>query len=180
MKQKKCKQCGELFTPTVITPFCSNLCEMTAKAMKNLKEIKAKKKKAKKVFNENDKAKLLEKAQKIFNAFIRARDKDKACISCGYISEGKHSRQWHAGHYRPAGQNSALRFDETNVYKQCSMCNNYKSGNLVNYRKNLIAKIGLEAVEKLESAKSLKTWSVEELKDIIKTYSQKLKDLNND
>ena len=72
-----------------------------------------------------------------------------------------------------------MRFDEKNVYKQCSMCNNYKSGNLVNYRKNLIAKIGLEAVEKLESAKSLKTWSVEELKDIIKTYSQKLKDLNN-
>lgn len=174
MKQKKCKQCGEMFTPTVITPYCSNLCEMTAKALKNLKEIKAKQKKAKTDSKQNDKKHLLKLAQSTFNKFIRLRDAKEPCISCGYISDGKTSRQWHAGHYRPAGQNSALRFDELNVHKQCSICNSYKSGNLVAYRENLIKKIGLAKVKELEAAKTLKKWSIEELKEIIATYKQKI------
>ena len=147
---------------------------MTARALKNLKEIKAKQRKAKMHFKQNDKKHLLKIAQDTFNKFIRLRDKDEPCISCGYISDGKNSRQWHAGHYRPAGQNSALRFDELNTHKQCSICNNHKSGNLVPYRENLIKKIGLDKVEELENQKTLKKWAIEELQDIIDTYKAKL------
>ena len=177
MKQKKCKQCGELFTPTVITPFCSNLCEMTAKAMQNLKEIKAKKKKAKKVFDENDKKHLLDIAQSTFNKFIRLRDAKEPCISCGYISDGKTSRQWHASHYRPSGQNSAIRFNEDNVHKACSICNNHLSGNLIAYRVSLIEKIGIDKVEWLESSKHSHKWTIDELQEIIKTYREKIKNI---
>ena len=179
MKLKKCRQCGEFFerNPKVITPYCSNLCELTAKAMSNLKEIKKQKAKKKREFKQNDKKHLINVARDTFNKYIRLRDKDEPCISCGYISDGKNSRQWHAGHYRPAGQNTALRFDERNVHKQCEQCNRRKSGNLVHYRENLIAKIGIVTVAILESEKSTKKWSVDELQEIIKTYKQKIKDL---
>ena len=123
------------------------------------------------------KAHLYPVARDTFNKYIRLRDKDEPCISCGYISDGKNSRQWHAGHYRPAGQNTALRFDERNVHKQCEQCNRRKSGNLVHYRENLITKIGVVTVAILESEKSTKKWSVEELQEVIRTYKQKIKDL---
>ena len=130
--------------------------------------------KKKREFKQNDKKHLINVARDTFNKYIRLRDKDEPCISCGYISDGKNSRQWHAGHYRPAGQNTALRFDERNVHKQCSICNNYKSGNLVAYRENLIKKIGIEEVERLETEKPVKKWTAEELQDIINIYKAKL------
>ena len=40
-----------------------------------------------------------------------------------------------------------------------------------------VKKIGVDAVAILETEKSTKKWSVEELQEIIKTYKQKIKDL---
>ena len=156
---------------------CSPLCAIEYAKQQTAKKADKKRKeaaKAKREFRAKDKKLLLEKAQKIFNAWIRQRDAKEPCISCGYILDGKNSRQWHAGHYRPAGQNSAIRFDESNVHKQCSICNNHKSGNLVAYRENLIKKIGADKVEELETQKAVKKWTTEELQDIIDTYKAKL------
>ncbi|WP_258530002.1 recombination protein NinG [Pseudomonas aeruginosa] len=61
-----------------------------------------------------------------------------------------HDGQYHAGHYRSVGSHPELRFDEDNVHKQCAPCNNHKSGDVVNYRINLVAKIGAAAVARLE------------------------------
>ncbi|MBW5405927.1 recombination protein NinG, partial [Morganella morganii] len=58
-------------------------------------------------------------AQTAFNAYIRERDKDLPCISCGR----HHTGQYHAGHYRTTKAMPELRFDEDNVHKQCSACN---------------------------------------------------------
>ncbi|AHG75417.1 NinG recombination protein [Mannheimia varigena USDA-ARS-USMARC-1296] len=116
----------------------------------------------------------LKDLQNIFNKFIRLRDKDLPCISCGRHHQG----QWHAGHYKTVGGNPELRFNEDNVNRQCSVCNNHKSGNIVNYRINLIEKIGLERVEFLERKDHppLKL-TVEEIKDLIKVYKAKCKEL---
>ena len=122
---------------------------------------------------QKDKSKLREKAISVFNKYIRERDKNLPCISCGHT----HGRQFHAGHFKPAGANPQLRFNELNVHKQCSICNNYKSGNLANYRINLIKKIGLQNVEALESDKSVKKYSEQDYKDIIVTYTEKLKNI---
>ena len=65
-----------------------------------------------------------------------------------------------------------LRYDLTNA--TCINSNNYKSGNLVAYRENLIKKIGIEEVERLETEKPVKKWTAEELQDIINTYKAKL------
>tara|TARA_B100000287_G_scaffold9592_1_gene9641 strand:+ start:4584 stop:5006 length:423 start_codon:yes stop_codon:yes gene_type:complete len=82
-------------------------------------------------------------ATKHFNKFIRDRDKDKPCISCG-----KHTTL-QAGHFYSAGKHSSVRFNEDNVHGQCVSCNYFKSGDLLNYRTNLIEKIGVDRFEKL-------------------------------
>lgn len=113
-------------------------------------------------------------AQSVFNAYIRERDKDEVCISCGRFHQG----QWHAGHYRTVGSHPELRYSELNVHKQCAPCNNHKSGNVVEYRINLLDKIGDKALAWLEGPHEPKKYTVDELKQIKAAYKQKLKELN--
>lgn len=110
--------------------------------------------------------------QKVFNTYIRTRDKNSRCISCG-TSNG----QMHCGHYRAVSVAPQLRFNEDNCAKQCARCNTYLSGNLINYRIALIEKIGLERVEKLENDNSNLKISIPEIKEKIKEYKEKIKTL---
>lgn len=114
-------------------------------------------------------------AQKIFNEYIRLRDKDKNCISCN-AKAGTYTMS--AGHYIPS-TNKSVTFNEYNVNGQCWYnCNSKKSGNLIQYRKGLIKKIGLEEVEKLEQiGRETKHFTIDELKQIIETYKEKKKQL---
>jgi hypothetical protein len=91
-------------------------------------------------------AKLVQEAQTAVNAFVRARDAHKPCVSCGRMHEG----QWHAGHYRSTGSRPDLRFDLANIHRQCAPCNNHLSGNLIPYRVELIARVGQAEVDRLE------------------------------
>lgn len=84
-----------------------------------------------------------------------------------------------AGHYRTTAAAPQLRFDERNIHKQCVVCNQHKSGNLVPYRVELINRIGQEAVDEIESNHNRHRWTVEECKAIKAEYQQKLKDLRN-
>ncbi|NCI06447.1 recombination protein NinG, partial [Cronobacter sakazakii] len=63
--------------------------------------------------------------------------------------------------------------------KQCVVCNQHKSGNLVPYRAELIRRIGLSAVKDIESNHNRHRWTTEECKAIKAEYQQKLKDLRN-
>lgn len=90
--------------------------------------------------------KLKETATKHFNAFIRRRDAEHTCISCG------ERKPLQAGHFYSAGHYSVLRFNEDNVHGQCMRCNYFLSANLIKYRINLIEKIGRERVENLDIA----------------------------
>ena len=152
---------------------CSPVCAIEYGRKKQAVERKSATRKAKVALNRSDRSYMLKKAQAAFNAYIRERGKDLPCISCGR----HHAWQYHAGHYRPAGNNSGLRFEELNCHKQCQPCNSHKSGNLTNYRIGLIAKIGIELVEWLECCPEPKRWTCEELADIAKTYRGKLRAL---
>lgn len=112
-------------------------------------------------------------AQIAFNRFIRLRDFDQPCISCGRY----HSGQYHAGHYRTVGSHPELRFNELNCHKQCSVCNNHKSGNIVEYRLNLIQRIGSDKLDWLEGPHEAKKYTIDELKEIKKTYTKKAREL---
>lgn len=79
-----------------------------------------------------------------FRAWIRKRDEGQRCISCG----APHPSD--AGHYYSAGHYPVLEFHEDNVHRQCRQCNFFKGSNAIEYRKNLVKKIGIERVEKLD------------------------------
>ena len=126
--------------------------------------------------------KLKAKAQRCFNAFIRARDLDQygyfECISCGKRKQASFNRQgsnYHASHYIAAGVCEALRFNENNVNGGCIQCNYYKHGNLIEYGIRLEKKIGKKAVAGLHKLhdywkRSLKKWTRIELIEIIERY----------
>jgi len=143
-------------------------------ALSNAQKHKDKKfRRQKREFYENDKDTQEKRAVTACHLYIRSRDASKPCVSCGR----HHTGQYHAGHYRPSGVNSALRYDERNIYKQCAPCNNKKSGNLSAYRLELIRRIGIETVEWLDNNHEIKRWTIDELKEITAYYKEKLKQL---
>jgi len=178
-KPKKCRVCRELFTPTramqiCCTPKCAIEKARQDRCRKEGKEATRERVELRKT---KDKAKTrrewIKDAQTSFNAFIRARDDKLPCISCGRHHQG----QYHAGHYMPTSTRPSLRFNELNVHKQCSACNNHLHGNLVNYRVELIKKIGLELVEWLEGEHVPAKYTIPELIGIRDNYRLKLKEL---
>jgi hypothetical protein len=115
----------------------------------------------------------LAKAQSAVNAFIRERDKEEPCISCGRWDV----MSWHAGHYKSVGAHPELRFHSDNIHKQCDQCNLHKSANLSEYRPRLIAKIGIERVEWLEGPHEAARYTREDCQRIEAEHKSKLKEL---
>jgi len=134
--------------------------------------------KEKKVIKESllTKSDCLNIAQKVFNTYIRLRDKGKNCISCKSINYTSS-----CGHYYSSGNHKNVTFNEDNCHAQCwYYCNSKLSGNLIEYRKGLIDRIGVERLEHLDSiAKIEKKYTIEELKEIIKKYREKIAEIKN-
>jgi hypothetical protein len=123
---------------------------------------------------------LIKEAQIEFNAYIRLRDREKPCICCGEpLSAGSGSAggDFDCGHYRSVGSASHLRFDERNAHGQRKRCNRYGAGRAVDYRIGLIGRLGLAAVEELESSNTPHKWRRDELIAIRETYRLKRKEL---
>lgn len=121
---------------------------------------------------------LIKEAQVAFNAFIRERDREKPCICCGApLGAGEVGGAFDCGHYRSTGSAPHLRFDERNAHAQRKVCNRWGAGRAVDYRIGLVARIGLEAVEALESDNRIHRWTREELIAIRDHYRAALKAL---
>ena len=125
----------------------------------------------------------LSEAQAAFNAFIRYRDRDEACICCGNPDArgaGGLGGGWDAGHWISRGHASHLRFNEANVHKQRKGCNRPGGTTRAKYRVGLADRIGEAAVRELEAleyAPTEKRWTVEELAAVTATYRAKLRAL---
>ena len=180
-KPKTCKICKTRFKPFRTTQIicsiqCSNkyakLQQMKREAQKTKEWNAEKKVRKEKLMSRSDWMNLF---QKVFNTYIRKRDEGKACISCGTYNGKKN-----AGHYMSVGSTPELRFNEDNCHLQCERCNTFYSGNLINYRINLINKIGIKGVEFLERKdhEPLKL-TVDEIKDLIAVYKKKIKNIAN-
>ena len=123
----------------------------------------------------------IKKLDRVFSEFIRLRDTMPngmfRCISCGKI---KPYSQADCGHYH-SRTHMSTRFDEENANAECRACNRFCADHLVGYRKNLIAKIGEHRLDVLEwRAHQMKKWSDFELKELIKHYQAKVKDLKGE
>ena len=114
------------------------------------------------------------RAQAMINKWIvKVRDKDEGCISCG---TRKPETQYAAGHYRTRKAARQHRYNPDNIHKQCNMnCNKKLSGNIINYRPALIAKIGQERHDAIINDNSTRRYSIDELQEMTKFYSDKLK-----
>lgn len=122
----------------------------------------------------------INEAQTAFNAYIRARDEGKPCISCGAPwSDGKVGGGFDCGHFRSVGAARHLRFTETNAAGQCKKCNRWGAGRVSDYRIGLIARIGIVEVERLESDNTERRWTIDDAKRIKAEYKQKLKNLKS-
>ena len=112
-------------------------------------------------------------AQTVFNKYVRMRDVDLPCVSCGRTDK----TSWDSGHFIDRAACSALRYEPLNVHKECTDCNQHCVDHLIGYRAELIKRIGLGQVLWLEGKHEQKRYTVAELKEIKRVYSVKLKAL---
>jgi len=178
-KPKKCRHCGEKFSPAqTLQKVCSVKCALALapagrdKAQKALERQEREKLRADKE-RVKPKGAHAREAQAIFNEWVRLRDHGQPCISCGRHHEG----QYHAGHFRTVASAPELRFEPLNIHKQCAPCNNHLSGNIINYRPRLIEKIGADAVDWLEGPHQPKRYTIADFQAIKAEYRQKVKQL---
>lgn len=175
-RRKKCRACREWFRPwntmqTACSPRCALEVMEQEKEKAKRKEMRQRKEKLK------TRSDWMKEAQQAFNAYIRARDEGKPCISCGTLNPTpSRGGAWDCGHYRSVGACPELRFEELNSHRQCKQCNSYMSGKVVEYRIRLIERIGQESVDWLEGPHEPRKYTIEDLREIRDYYRRKVKE----
>jgi hypothetical protein len=178
-KPKKCAMCGKQYTPRAgDQPFevwCSIACGVELgreRAEKALLKRQAKELRERKV-TLKPRSKWLQEAQQAVNAYVRERDYSQPCIAC----QRHHTGQYHAGHYRSVGAMPSLRFNTWNIHKSCSACNAQLSGNLIEYRINLIKKVGSCRVEWLEGPHETRKFDIVYLRRVKAIFTRRTRQL---
>lgn len=177
MKAKKCKSCRIEFVPS--RPLQSACGVPCAIALTNAGKEKARKAKeaverqAHRVAKEKVKprSKWLQEAQAAINRYVRFRDNRLGCVSCD--KPATWGGQWHCSHFRSVGAAPQLRFNLNNMHKSCSVCNNHLSGNIMNYKPELVRRIGSEKVDWLESYQGGARYEIEYLKRLKAIFTRK-------
>ena len=200
-KPKKCKNpaCGISFPPQRLgQAVCSPKCALamapanTEKARKAIaqrdrREIKVRKEALK---SRGDHLKDAEKAVRDYRRTYEL-SIGSGCMSCGESQESILAAQgwkvggaFDAGHFMGKGARPELRLEPSNIWLQCKACNSgsymhARKGYTVSqgFRAGLIARIGLEAVEALESDHEPRKHTVEEIKTIKAEYRAKTREL---
>ena len=170
LKEKKCVVCTFRFIPRVsLQKVCSPHCALELNRATKRKEFDKETARRKKALKKR--SDWLSDTQTSCNTYIRLRDESKPCISCGRY----HSGQYHAGHFKSVGSHPELRFYTLNIHKQCSVCNNHKSSNALEYRKRLIKKLGIEIVDEIEGPHNPKKYTIEYLVRMKIVFDKKIK-----
>ncbi len=152
--------CPKQFWPrTSFATCCSQRCAMKKGKQEKAANLKAAKDKVKSMTD------LHKEAQKEFNKWVRLRDAQLPCISCGAPPpdlSGLHAGR-DAGHYRSVASAKHLRYDPSNVNAQCVHCNQWGAGNSIGYRRGLLERNGAADVDRLECDNQVKKWKEEEV-----------------
>ena len=123
-----------------------------------------------------------DKLQRVVNYYVvHIRDADKPCCTCGTDSP---SIKYDAGHYRTRAAAPELRYELTNIHKQCAInCNVYGSGMRTEYRGFIIHHYGLEHLDWLDGKhdslkEQFETWKdyereIDRYNKIIKSHGHK-------
>lgn len=169
--RKTCPVCKQVFVPQrPLAQVCSPLCakRKVAAAKKADRATTRARREAIKTRSE-----WMKEAQAEVNRYVRLRDAHLPCVSCGRFHEG----QWHAGHFRSVGSSPELRFDLSNLNRQCAPCNVHLSGNLIPYRAELVRRIGQAEVDRLEGPQTPRKYTIADLKAMRDLYRGKCREL---
>jgi len=183
-KLKSCKVCRQKFQPrTPLQVACGWECAQVH-GQKVTAQQKAKQQRQERA---QDKAKLdsmktipklKAELQTVFNLYIRLRDAGKPCICCGKFATAaalaKPGGAYDSCHYRSRGSADHLRYNEDNVHLGLKDCNTWGHKD---YRGGLIARIGLERVEALESDQALVKWTHDWLRSTKALYQARVREL---
>ena len=174
---RRCKFCNNRFQQErPLQYLCGTKCSIEYQKLlqsnKKAKESKDKLKEMKEgLLTHKDYLKML---QIVFNTFIRLRDKTQPCISC----DRPLSSKFDAGHFFSVGAYPNLRFNEMNVHGQCVYCNQHNHGNIHEYSIRLPFRIGYQNFKELEEKRGVVLkLSIDEIKEKIKYYKEKIKSL---
>ena len=172
----KCKNCNSDFIKIrPLQKVCSYNCgiELNKKIKSRIDSIENKKKL--KELNQSKLSYWKKEAKFWFQRWIRLRDVGKLCISCD--TQLLDIRDFDAGHYYKAEIYLSVICNEVNVNGQCKYCNKYLHGNLIEYRKELIKRNGIEVVEQLdEDSKNKKSLGRDYYMSIADSYKKKCKE----
>lgn len=180
-KRKKCKNCKKYFKQTYSTlqVCCSTKCAIEYSKAKKEKQQNDLNKLRQETKQRDKITTLIKSVAIICHKYIRLRDKNKPCISCGT----PYKPDFDAGHFYPAGKFSTLKFNENNIHGQCIKCNRFNEGNESEYRTNLHLRLSNEQINELDELARLEKqntfkWSREKLIEIRNYYNEKIKTLN--
>ena len=189
-KLPKCKVCKQGFEKRTSTQqVCSyNVnpnCSIEFGKQKTIKDIARKAKEERVAHREaRVKARPLQwykkAAERACNAYIKLRDlaAGHGCISCGTKNP---NIQYCAGHYRTVKASPQTRYNEDNIHLQCNFnCNSKLSGNIINYRPALIGRIGQERFDAILNNHESGKYTIPELIEITRHYTEKAKELKKD
>lgn len=172
-RTRKCAVCREPFEPRSMMhkackPECAQALIEQQKAAAVKKERQAGLAKLKR------RADYFKETQAALNKWIReVRDAEKPCISCGHTD---HGQKFDAGHYITRGSRPNLALEELNLARQCHWCNVHLSGNQILFRKGLVERIGLAAVEALEADTTPRKYSIEQLQAMKADYLKRIRE----
>lgn len=168
-RERKCKICRCSYTPmNSMTKVCSGACALALVRQDQDKAFNTETRRRKKAAETTGDGR--KKVTGVFNKFIRLRDWEKPCVSCGRHHKG----QYHAGHYIAVGMGGGhpLQFCERNVFKQCAPCNRKQSGHLLAYRRELVRRYGEAEAEWLEGPHAPTNYTIDDLKALYKKYAK--------
>ena len=110
------------------------------------------------------------KADRYFSKYIRQRDIDKPCITCGKYTDQKDCGHFISRRFEP------VRFDENNAHGQCLKCNRFEYGNQFEHGKHIDKMYGDGTSEKiLLKSKMFSKRNIDDYERIAEYYKNKLK-----
>ena len=114
--------------------------------------------------------------------YIRLRDclrttgtaEEGVCCTCGAVKEFSNLD---AGHFVP-GRSGEAMWDERNCHGQCTKCNRYHAGLLLEYRDFMVERYGEEVIAELRLKAKIPTfYSPQDLREIEKEFKKKYNEL---
>ena len=95
------------------------------------------------------------------------------CVTCGVT---KHWKEMDAGHFIPKKRGLSIYFVEEAIHPQCTYCNRFNSGQLIEYTRYMQNMYGIDFVDELLAlARTTKSMRLADFEEIETEYRERCK-----